>query len=62
MREKLDNIKTEAQEELKQVASIQELENIRLKYLGKKRRADFGASGNGCPERGGEAGDRTAGE
>jgi len=36
MKEQLSNIKTQAENELAGVQSIQELENIRIKYLGKK--------------------------
>lgn len=36
MREQLNNIKAQAEEALSSVSSIQELENVRVKYLGKK--------------------------
>jgi phenylalanyl-tRNA synthetase alpha chain len=36
MKEQLNSIKNQAREELSSVASIQELENLRVKYLGKK--------------------------
>lgn len=36
MKDQLQNIKTNADKELSQIQSIQELENLRVKYLGKK--------------------------
>lgn len=36
MKEQLNNIRFQAEKELMQITSIQELENIRVKYLGKK--------------------------
>lgn len=36
MREQLQNIKTQAEEFLKKISSISELEDFRVKFLGKK--------------------------
>ena len=47
MKEKLESIKTAALEELKEAVSKTELENIRVKYLGKKGELDANIKGHG---------------
>ena len=47
MRERLNNIKLEAEKKLNEAGSLAELESIRLQYLGKKRRTDRRPQGMG---------------